>query len=316
MVVVCWNSWHFLERCLSALTAQTVSDFTVVVFDNGSAVSLPTEFCVRYPEVVFQRSEVNLGFAAANNAVVFGLPDSVEWVALLNPDAFVEPDWLAALLGVALLRPDCASLGSKLVSATDHGILDGIGDAYHLTGRVSRRAHGEPVGKAPDSVNEIFSPCAAAALYRRKFFCAVGGFDTDFFCYVEDVDLGFRLRLLGHRAVYVPGAVVHHWGSGTTDGQHGDFATYHGHRNLVWTFVKNMPMPLFAVLLPLHIGLNFMALAYLAFRGQGRLAWRAKRDALVGLPVMWAKRKKIQRDRTVGVLGIFLALDRRLFARY
>jgi GT2 family glycosyltransferase len=101
--------------------------------------------------------------------------------------------------------------------------------------------HGTPASALKGSECEIFSPCAAAALYRRSALLEVGGFDEDFFCYVEDVDLGFRLRLAGYRCLYVPLSVAHHIGSGTTGGKNSDFSVYHGHRNLVWAFVKNMP---------------------------------------------------------------------------
>ena len=72
-----------------------------------------------------------------------------------------------------------------------------------------------------EQVCEVFSPCAAAALYRREALTEVGGFDEDYFCYMEDVDLGFRLRLAGHCSLYVPQSIAHHVGSGVTGGQHG-----------------------------------------------------------------------------------------------
>jgi GT2 family glycosyltransferase len=82
-------------------------------------------------------------------------------------------------------------------------------------------------------------------LYRRSALIELGGFDEDYFCYVEDVDLGFRLRLAGHQCLYIPSSIVHHVGSGSTGGKNSDFAVYHGHRNLVWTYVKDMPGFLF-----------------------------------------------------------------------
>lgn len=85
--------------------------------------------------------------------------------------------------------------------------------------------------------------------WLEKFLGAAGGFDEDFFCYTEDVDLGFRLRLYGHRCLYVPAPVVEHVGSGIT-GTRSEFQLYHGHRNLVWTYVKNMPGRLFWLYLP------------------------------------------------------------------
>ena len=90
----------------------------------------------------------------------------------------------------------------RLDAAPDH--LDGAGDSYHVSGRAWRNGHNAPVATWPAGEYEVFAPCAAAALYRRAAFEEIGGFDERFFCYFEDVDLGFRLRLRGHRCVYVP----------------------------------------------------------------------------------------------------------------
>jgi GT2 family glycosyltransferase len=149
-------------------------------------------------------------------------------------------------------------------------------------------------------------------LYRRQALVDIGGFDEAFFCYVEDVDLGFRLRLAGHKAMYVPEAVVRHVGSATTGGQGSDFSVYHGHRNLVWTFVKNMPGVLFWLLLPLHLLLNLVTIGMYIARGQGGMIFRAKKDAVKGLPQVWSKRKQIQASRIATVRDIWRILDKRL----
>ena len=161
-------------------------------------------------------------------------------------------------------------------------------------------------------MHEVFSPCAAAALYQRSVLRASGGFDEDFFCYVEDVDLGFRLRLAGYRCLYVPQSVAHHVGSGTTGGQHSEFALYHGHRNLVWTFVKDLPGILFWLLLPLHLLLNLISIIWFALRRQGGIIWRAKRDALFGLPKMWRKRQHLQKTRVTTIAQVWRQLDKRI----
>jgi GT2 family glycosyltransferase len=229
---------------------------------------------------------------------------------LLNPDAYPEPEWLEQLVETAKAHPDYAMFGSRQVVADHFGLLDGEGDIYHVSGLVWRSGHGRPVSAGAQDPREIFSPCAAAALYRADVLRRVGGFDEDFFCYVEDVDLGFRLRLLGHKALLVPAAVVHHVGSATTGGGQSDFALYHGHRNLVWTYVKNMPGLLFWICLPLHLFLNLVTLAIFSWRGKGPTVFRAKRDALRGLPKIWAKRRKIQRERVVSSAEIWRILDK------
>jgi GT2 family glycosyltransferase len=181
-----------------------------------------------------------------------------------------------------------------------------------MSGLVWRERHGARQQAGDLVPQKIFSPCAAAALYRRQALVDVGGFDEDYFCYVEDVDLGFRLRLAGHKAMYVPDAVVHHVGSATTGGQHSDFSVYHGHRNLVWTFVKNMPGVLFWLLLPLHLMMNAMMLVWFIARGQGQVILRAKRDAIKGLPKAWLKRRQIQERRVASIKDIWRALDKRV----
>jgi GT2 family glycosyltransferase len=256
--------------------------------------------------------DLNAGFARGNNLAIEAASVESEWIALINPDAFVEPRWLEELLLAAETNPGFDVFGSKLLNAVDPTLQDGAGDAYHISGLVWRVGHGMPLPVFTENQSEIFSACAAAALYRRSALRQIGGFDEDYFCYVEDVDLGFRLRLAGYRCLYVPESVALHVGSGTTGGQHSDFALYHGHRNLVWTYVKNMPGMMFWLLLPLHILLNWVTIISFVFRGKGKVILRAKRDALLGLPKMWRKRQLIQKNRVASKAGIWQCLDKRL----
>ena len=96
---------------------------------------------------------------------------------------------------------------------------------------------------------------------------------------------------MGYRCLQVPDSAACHVGSGTTGGQDSDFAIYHGHRNTVRAFVKNMQGALFWLLLSLHLALNSAAIAFFVNKGQGGVILRAQRDALHGLPRMWKKRQ-------------------------
>ena len=173
--------------------------------------------------------------------------------------------------------------------------LDGMGDVYHRSGMAWRRGHGKPRNNQETEPFEVFGPCAAAALYRREIFIQTGGFDETFFCYHEDVDLAFRLRLQGHRCLYVPDALVEHVGSGS-QGAHSDFVLYYGHRNLIWTYFKNMPGSLFWRYLPAHLMLNLVSLFWFSLKGHGRAIWKAKWDAVRGLPSVLKRRRQIQRE--------------------
>ncbi len=310
LIIVNWNSWDILAHCLVRLEAQTLQDFSVLVVDNASDAPVPGDLLLRYPNVILVRNRANLGFAAANNQAI-RLTKDAEWIALLNPDAFPDPEWLERLMEAAGENTDYTMFASRQLMDENLTLLDGEGDAYHMSGLVWREGHGRQVDIADDEPREVFSPCAAAALYRRDALMSVGGFDEDFFCYVEDVDLGFRLRLMGHRCLLVPRAVVHHMGSATTGGRHSDFSVYHGHRNLVWTYVKNMPGWLFWVCLPLHIVMNVATVGIFILRGKGYVILRAKRDALAGLPKMWRKRGAIRKNRKVTVGEIWRMLNKR-----
>lgn len=309
VVIVNWNSGEMLRRCLTFLSAQTRRPDLVVVVDNNSSDG-SADCVVEFPDCRLLTPGANLGFAAGNNLAFREC--TTEFVVLLNPDAFPEPGWLAALLAAAEANPDCASFGSRQLIAERPEYLDGTGDVYHISGLVWREGHGKLQQPEDLQLREIFAPCAAAAMYRRSALAVTGDFDEDHFCYLEDVDLGFRLRLAGNRALYVPEAVVHHVGSATSGGQHSDFALYHGHRNLVWTYVKNMPGMLFWLFMPLHILLNLVVVLVFSARGRGRVLLRAKRDALKGLPKMLAKRKAIQKIRRVSIGDLWRVLNKGL----
>ncbi|MBI4204750.1 MAG: glycosyltransferase family 2 protein [Betaproteobacteria bacterium] len=308
VIVVNCNSGDLLVGCIDALAKQTFPVREIIVVDNASIDSSLAHLEERIQSLKVVRLNHNSGFAAANNLAAELAADS-EWIALLNPDAFPQPAWLESLMRAADAFPDYSCFASRMIQAKQPTLLDGAGDAYHVSGRVWRRGYGMPADGHFGTREEVFSACAAAALYRRSAIEAAGGFDEDFFCYLEDVDLGFRLRLAGYRCLYVPDAVVYHVGSATT-GKDSDFAVYHGHRNLVWTYVKNMPGPLFWLYLPAHVAANIAGIAWYALRNRWRIILRAKWDAIKGLRQMWRKRKDIQARRAVSAWAIRNAMEK------
>ena len=313
VIIVNWNGEPFLERCLSSLMCQTVTPHEIILVDNASSDG-SVAIAQRFPAVRLIELDRNTGFAQGNNLAIEAAFIASEWIALINPDAFAEPRWLEALLMAAENNPEFDVFGSKLLNAAKPTRLDGSGDTYHVSGLAWRMGHGLPVPTSEHEC-EVFSSCAAAALYRRSALREVGGFDEDYFCYVEDVDLGFRLRLAGFRCLYVPQSVAHHVGSGTTGGRHSHFSVYHGHRNLVWTFIKNMPGILFWLLLPIHVLLNLVSVVYFSRQGQGKVILAAKWDAIKGIPKMWRKRRKIQSNRKASIMTIWHILNKRLWLK-
>jgi GT2 family glycosyltransferase len=305
VVIVNFNGRPWLGECLAGLRKQVFKDFQSIVVDNGSEDGSVDLVRSEFPEVRVIQSVRNLGFAAGVNLALSRI--ETEFVALLNPDTIPQPDWLEESLRVAMAHPEAAAVGCTLLMAANHHRLDGIGDVYHLSGWVWREGHGRLRNNRHENPREIFAPSAAAALYRTVAVKKVGGMDESLFCYLEDVDLGFRLRLAGFSCLYAPKAHVYHVGSAIA-GRHSDFQTYYGHRNIVWVYFKNMPDPLLWLFLPLHLAMNLAALALLSVQGRGRAAWRAKRDALLGLPAAWRKRREVQEARSISVAALLKAL--------
>jgi GT2 family glycosyltransferase len=313
IVVVNWNGAAVLPRCLDALTAQTMRDSELLVVDNASTDGSADGLEATHPEARVIRLEHNTGFAAANNLAARLARG--KWLALANTDAFLDPHWLQAMTGAAEARPEFSFFASRLLQTSDPSRLDGAGDVYHISGLVWRRGFGQPAAQTALQEEEVFSPCGAAALYLRQAFVAAGGFDEDYFAYLEDVDLGFRLRLLGHRCLYVPTAVAQHVGS-ASHGARSKFSTYYSQRNMVWTYVKDMPGRDLWLSLPAHLLANLVFMVYHPFTGLGRVTWLAKWHALKGLPSAFRKRREVQRSRTVPSSTINELLDRAWLSPY
>ena len=147
VIIVNWNGERFLSRCLSALQAQTVAPHEIILVDNASS-DASLDIVRRFASVRLLAQNENQGFARGNNLAIEAASAESEWMALLNPDAFVEPRWLEALLTATHDYPDFDVFGSKLVNAADPAVLDGAGDAYHISGLVWRMAHGTPDRKS------------------------------------------------------------------------------------------------------------------------------------------------------------------------
>ncbi|HVY06723.1 MAG TPA: glycosyltransferase family 2 protein [Burkholderiales bacterium] len=308
VIIVNFNAGALLSDAVEGMRRQTFTNYRLLVVDNASTDDSISLMLERFPEVEVLHAGSNIGFAAANNLAVKSMPGS-HWLALLNPDAVPEPDWLRRLVEAGRHRTDVGSLASRTLDAADPRVLDGAGDAYHVSGRYWRRGHGAVASVCHAKSEEIFSACAAAALYSRAAWEQVGGMDESFFCYGEDVDLGFRLQLAGYGCLYLAEAIALHHGSAVT-GRRSDFSIYHGQRNIVWVFVKNMPATLFWMLLPYHLLLNVVALLDFALHGRGRVAARAKLDALRGVARAWEKRAQVKRLRQISTGRLWRAFAR------
>ena len=200
--VIAYNSGPTLRTCLERLGAQSFLDFEAIVIDNASPDPGDAAIAAEFPWARLVRNTENLGFTGAGNQ---GAREARgRWYVLLNPDAFAEPDWLFELAAAAQRHPKVRCFTSVQLAEDAPGMLDGLGDVMSIFGIPYRGGYLNPdTGQAREG--EVFSPCGAAMMIERELFLAVGGFDEAFFCYGEDVDLGYRLQLAGEPTLLVPG---------------------------------------------------------------------------------------------------------------
>jgi GT2 family glycosyltransferase len=277
VVLVNYNAGPVLAETAAALAGQTDGDFEAVIVDNdGSAERLVL------PDGRFRMIAAgsNLGFAAGSNLGARGA--ATPWLAMLNPDATPDPDWLAQLRRATARYPQAAMFGSTQLNAADPRILDGAGDCYSIYGIAWRGGYGALADPLRQD-RRVFSPCGAAALYRREIFEAAGGFAESFFCYLEDVDLGFRLNLRGEEAIQVAEARVRHLGGPSTQ-----LARDLTLRNSVYVALRCLPLP--------HAALALAALAVAHPRELKPL-----REGLAQLPVLLRERRAIQAARRLRI---------------
>jgi GT2 family glycosyltransferase len=276
VIIPNWNGARFLPACLESLRRQTFRDFVAYVVDNGSVDESLALLARDFPEVVVVAIPENRGFSAAVNAGVAA--SQGQYVAALNNDTECDARWLEELVRAMELHPETGFFASKVLSFDDRQVIDSFGDGYTRAGLAFKIGSLERDDGRFDQMLEVFSACAAASIYRRAMLDDIGGFDEDFFCYMEDVDLGLRARLAGYRCLAVPGAKVFHIGAASSGGGPSEFSVRMTTKNLYNVMLKNMPLSLLALMLPVTLA----AQAWLVTRALVHPAGSRLRPQLAG----------------------------------
>ena len=207
VIVPVWNGRELLVKLLASLRTQTHPVIEILAIDNGSEDGAAAEAEREGARVI--RLGTNLGFSRAVNR---GIKESrTEWLAIVNTDVELSPDWLEKLMGAVGPRVWFAT--GKILAASRREILDGTYDAVCRGGCAWRVGHGRPDSPEFSQSSSIDFAPLTAALFRAQLFQDVGPLEERFESYLEDIDLGLRCAAAGYRGVYVPAAVAYHRGS-------------------------------------------------------------------------------------------------------
>lgn len=289
VIVVNYNGKQYLKKCVDALLGQTYPNFEIILVDNGSSDGSLEFVSAKYPSLRVISNGKNLGFAPANNVGIRAARG--ELIATLNNDTEATPGWLEALAREMLSDESVGMCASKMLRMDDPAVIDSTGICISRSGACWDRGMFEKDGGQYEAVDEVFGPCAGAALYRKSMLDEIGLFDEDFISYMEDTDLAFRGRLAGWKCRYVPKAILRHVHGGTA-GYVSDYTVYYGNRNIVWYALKDFPPGLLLTSLPFIVGRSLGVVPYYVLKGHGTTILRSKLDALLGAPKMLGKRRK------------------------
>ncbi|MBF0687194.1 MAG: glycosyltransferase [Cellulomonas sp.] len=179
----------------------------LVVVDNDSGDGSAERIRDAVPGAKVVESGANLGFAGGCNLGVEHAHG--EWVAFLNNDARPGTDWISAAVEVLQQDPTVGAVASKVLD-WDGQLVDYVDGSLTWYGAGYKREAEKPDSPEYDVPKDVLFGTGAAMFVPTDLYRKVGGFDERFFMFYEDVDLGWRLNLLGYRVRYVPGSVAYH----------------------------------------------------------------------------------------------------------
>jgi GT2 family glycosyltransferase len=297
VVIPTWNGAQHLPVCFNALRRQTLPPYEVVLVDNASSDSTRELVARDYPEVKLIALPVNRRFAGACNAGIRA--SRGDFVALLNNDTEADEHWLENVAATFRNHPQAGFVASKLRLFDQRDRLHSAGDFYSVRGVPGNRGVWQTdAGQFDDEY--VFGACGAASVYRREMLDKIGLLDETFEFSCEDVDLSWRAQLAGYRCAFARDAIVYHKISATGGGI---LNSYYDGRNFIWLLAKDVPGEVlranFGRILKSQARITWDALR--AWRGQAaRMRLKGQLAGLLGLPRMLARRRGVQRARTIG----------------
>ncbi|OGP91537.1 MAG: hypothetical protein A2157_08765 [Deltaproteobacteria bacterium RBG_16_47_11] len=321
VIILNWNGKEYLYPCIQSVKEQSYPNMEIIVVDNASTDSSVEYIHHLFHDLHLMINHENLGYGGGNNR---GIQEAKgKYILILNNDAEIEKDCVEWLWKCMESDKRIGMTTPKILIYDQKDTMDAAGLVIYPDGLSIGRGHLEPQAKYSER-EEVFCGSGCASLLRREMLDEIGLFDEDFFAYAEDTDLGWRARLAGWKAYYVPEAVVHHHHS-KKFGTYSALKAYLVERNRIWVAWKNFPFSTLC-LWPLYTLLRYFYQGIGVLIGRGasgrfgqesspllliRILMKSWLHGLKGLPVILKKRKEIQRSRRISNQECY-----RLFRKY
>jgi GT2 family glycosyltransferase len=306
IIIPNYNGAACLETCLRSLVSQSYPHMEIIVVDNASCDSSMEIVRRVAPRTKILPQRKNLGFAAAVN---LGVKEACgTWVAILNNDTEATQDWLSECAAAIERHPDASFLACRILDYRRRDHVYSAGDCFLRAGIGYRRGQEQQNRAEYAGEMAIFAACGCAALMRKSALEATHGYDERFFAYLEDVDLGLRLKAAGACGYYVPNAIVFHIGGATSGGEFAPLAVRLRTRNSLLLLLKSVPCRILLRCIPMILAAQ--ASWFLRTITHGRLIsyLRGLAEAVPLLPAMFAQRRTLRRLWKTSAVDLWQAI--------
>jgi GT2 family glycosyltransferase len=285
VIVVNYNGMSHLDACIPSVLKQSYKNFEVIFVDNNSDDGSLEYARNKFPNLTFVVNDKNLGYAGGINA---GLAHaSGDYIAPLNIDTEVAPNWLSVMVAFLNKNPQAGAVTPKVLLFNDRTKINALGLNIHITGLGFCRGLGKEDNNSltPENVPGV-SGCSY--LIRRQLIEQMGGAPGWCFMGNDDVIVSWLLRLMGYEVYCLPESIVFHkYSLKMNPGKL--FRLEENRQALLLSTLK--PLTLLACL-PILLAIELMIIVYTLTKGRSYI--RAKFDALASL---WRERSNIKQRR-------------------
>ncbi|MCL4467533.1 MAG: glycosyltransferase family 2 protein [Deltaproteobacteria bacterium] len=290
-----YNGKEFIHVCIESVLRQSFKDFEVIVVDDHSTDGSAEYIKSKWHDINVIPLKRNAGFCHAVNAGIDYAHG--KYIALINSDIELDSRWLEYMITAIERYRDAFSINAKILNFYDRNKMDDAGDVYTREGRAFKRGYNQPAELYTDAA-EIFSASGAASLYKAKLLKQLNGLDEIFVAYLDDVDLGFRARLIGYKNYFEPQAIAYH----KVNMSYKKRSILMGSlvlKNNMSVIVKDMPGSLIIKSFPWLILGHLKSVKYIYSVGGVRAILKGYYTFLKTVPYLFKERIKIQKIRSI-----------------
>ena len=300
IVVINAKGIQHLDICLKSVLKTDYANYEVIVVDCLTS-GIEKWIKTNYPQVKALHFDVDVGPSAEHNVGVEHADPNSRYVAFLDNDTEVDPNWLYESIKVMEFDPTIGAVQCKLLSMFNRNVIDDAGGLVDRLGYSYPRGRGDIDSGQYDHMDELLYASGAASIYRRRAIneVSVNGclFDPSYFIFSDDIDVGWRTTLGGYRIVYVPTSKVFHKSGGTTPRSGGKFSSnvvFHVTKNKISMLIKNYNF--WNMLKYLSFQLSFVLVRFVV-----TLRWRIDHSFSTLKAMMWSLKnfKTIWKSRLV-----------------